>query len=112
MNFRPAVGSSDGPVFDNSLVTNVTAQFGGTAYLQCKVLNIKSGEDNVSTIFWYVLLSKFSWDQDRYIFKSKKSEVTDHKGTMHHACIVFGIIATLAVTCFSNDCSNSTKIDP
>ena len=53
LNFRPAVGSSDGPIFDNSLVTNVTAQFGGTAHLQCKVLNIKNGDDNVSSFSYY-----------------------------------------------------------
>ena len=31
----------DDPVFDNSFVTNVTAQLGKSAHLQCTVLNIK-----------------------------------------------------------------------
>ena len=31
----------DDPVFDNSFVTNVTAQLGKAAHLQCTVLNIK-----------------------------------------------------------------------
>lgn len=38
----------EGPVFDNSLVTNVTAQFGGTAHLQCKILNIRDQDNPVS----------------------------------------------------------------
>jgi len=52
-NFRPSSSLSssltdDGPVFDNSLVTNVTAQLGGTAHLQCKVINIKQEDNPVS----------------------------------------------------------------
>ena len=35
------VGVGDDPVFDNSLVTNVTAQLGNSAHLPCTVLNIK-----------------------------------------------------------------------
>ena len=35
------------PVFDNSLVTNVTAQLGKAAMLQCKVHNVK-GDSPVS----------------------------------------------------------------
>ena len=31
----------DDPIFDNSFVTNVTAQLGKSAHLQCTVLNIK-----------------------------------------------------------------------
>ena len=49
-DFRPLILSSDdGPIFDNSLVTNVTAQFGGTAHLPCKVHNIKYADNPVST---------------------------------------------------------------
>ena len=44
------VSSDDGPIFDNSLVTNVTAQLGGTAHLQCKVLNAKQDDHPVSFI--------------------------------------------------------------
>ena len=48
-DYRPSVVSSeDGPVFDNSLVTNITAQFGGTAHLPCKVRNIKHADNPVS----------------------------------------------------------------
>ena len=49
-DFRPSVmvSSDDGPIFDNSLVTNVTAQLGGTAHLQCKVLNVKQDDHPVS----------------------------------------------------------------
>ena len=46
-NFRPPSSASDGPIFDNSLVTNVTAQLGGTAVLRCKILNNRH-EDPVS----------------------------------------------------------------
>ena len=46
--FRPTVPETEGPVFDNSLVTNVTAQLGGTAHLQCKVLNIRDKDNPVS----------------------------------------------------------------
>jgi hypothetical protein len=42
------VSSDDGPIFDNSLVTNVTAQLGGTAHLQCKVLNVKQDDHPVN----------------------------------------------------------------
>ena len=38
-------GTND-PVFDNNLVTNVTAQLGGTAFLHCRVRNL--GERPVS----------------------------------------------------------------
>jgi hypothetical protein len=38
-------GNND-PVFDNNLVTNVTAQLGGTAFLHCRVRNL--GERPVS----------------------------------------------------------------
>ncbi|XP_059078709.1 lachesin-like isoform X1 [Tigriopus californicus] len=31
------------PIFDSSLVTNMTAQLGQTAHLHCKILNIKKG---------------------------------------------------------------------
>ena len=55
-DFRPLILSSDdGPIFDNSLVTNVTAQFGGTAHLPCKVHNIKYADNPVSTY------RKFCW---------------------------------------------------
>jgi hypothetical protein len=40
----------DDPVFDNSLVTNVTAQFGNSAHLPCTVLNIKKNNP-VSSVF-------------------------------------------------------------
>ena len=36
------------PVFDNNLVTNVTAQLGGTAFLHCRVRNL--GERPVSLL--------------------------------------------------------------
>ena len=49
--FRPTVPETEGPVFDNSLVTNVTAQLGGTAHLQCKVLNIRDKDNPVSETF-------------------------------------------------------------
>ena len=48
VDFRPKIPVDDGPVFDNSLVTNVTAQLGGTAHLQCKVLNIRDKDNPVS----------------------------------------------------------------
>ncbi|KAJ9578665.1 hypothetical protein L9F63_005155, partial [Diploptera punctata] len=38
--------SGNDPVFDNNLVTNVTAQLGGTAFLHCRVRNL--GERPVS----------------------------------------------------------------
>ena len=38
---RTEVEEEDDPVFDNSLFTNVTAQLGKVAHLQCTVLNIK-----------------------------------------------------------------------
>ena len=47
-DFRPSIPVAEGPVFDNSLVTNVTAQLGGTAHLQCKVLNIRDKDNPVS----------------------------------------------------------------
>merc|ERR1712018_454607 len=60
-DFRPLILSSDdGPIFDNSLVTNVTAQFGGTAHLPCKVHNIKYADNPVSWIRqrdWHILSS-------------------------------------------------------
>jgi hypothetical protein len=46
--------SDDGPIFDNSLVTNVTAQLGGTAHLQCKVLNVKQDDHPVSNIGYFL----------------------------------------------------------
>lgn len=46
--YRPSIPLNEGPVFDNSLVTNVTAQLGGTAHLQCKVLNIRNKDNPVS----------------------------------------------------------------
>ena len=50
-DYRPLILSSDdGPIFDNSLVTNVTAQFGGTAHLPCKVHNIKYADNPVSNV--------------------------------------------------------------
>nr|CAD7266783.1 unnamed protein product [Timema shepardi] len=33
-------GTRSDPVFDNNLVTNVTAQLGGTAFLRCRVRNL------------------------------------------------------------------------
>jgi hypothetical protein len=50
-DYRPSVlvTSEDGPIFDNSLVTNVTAQLGGTAHLPCKVLNVKQDDNPVSS---------------------------------------------------------------
>jgi hypothetical protein len=39
-------GSGSDPVFDNNLITNVTAQLGGTAFLHCCVRNL--GERPVS----------------------------------------------------------------
>jgi len=50
-------GTND-PVFDNNLVTNVTAQLGGTAFLHCRVRNL--GERPVSWIRrrdWHILTS-------------------------------------------------------
>lgn len=41
-DFAPGDDDDNEPVFDNSLVTNVTAQLGGNAHLQCKVLNIRN----------------------------------------------------------------------
>ena len=38
---RSELEEEDDPVFDNSLFTNVTAQLGKVAHLQCTVLNIK-----------------------------------------------------------------------
>ena len=38
---RTELEEEDDPVFDNSLFTNVTAQLGKVAHLQCTVLNIK-----------------------------------------------------------------------
>ena len=50
-DYRPLILSSDdGPIFDNSLVTNVTAQYGGTAHLPCKVHNIKYADNPVSSM--------------------------------------------------------------
>ena len=48
-DFRPSapVTNDDGPIFDNSLVTNVTAQLGGSAHLPCKVLNVKQDDHPV-----------------------------------------------------------------
>ncbi|XP_066998467.2 lachesin isoform X2 [Anabrus simplex] len=46
------------PVFDNNLVTNVTAQLGGTAFLHCRVRNL--GERPVSWVRrrdWHILTS-------------------------------------------------------
>lgn len=60
-DYRPSILSSEhGPIFDNSLVTNVTAQFGGTAHLPCKVRNIKYEDNPVSWIRrrdWHILSS-------------------------------------------------------
>ncbi|XP_040563955.1 limbic system-associated membrane protein isoform X2 [Lepeophtheirus salmonis] len=57
-DFRPSnIPSHVGPIFDNSYVTNVTAQQGGNAHLQCKVLNIK-GDVPVSWIRrkdWHII---------------------------------------------------------
>ncbi|GFG32046.1 hypothetical protein Cfor_06837, partial [Coptotermes formosanus] len=50
-------GNND-PVFDNNLITNVTAQLGGTAFLHCRVRNL--GERPVSWIRrrdWHILTS-------------------------------------------------------
>jgi len=59
-DFRPSIPINEGPIFDNSLVTNVTAQLGGTAHLQCKVLNIRDKDNPVSWIRrrdWSILSS-------------------------------------------------------
>jgi len=59
-DFRPSIPINEGPIFDNSLVTNVTAQLGGTAHLQCKVLNIRDKDNPFSWIRrrdWSILSS-------------------------------------------------------
>ncbi|XP_039276207.1 uncharacterized protein LOC111051744 [Nilaparvata lugens] len=46
------------PVFDNDMVTNITAQLGGTAFLHCRVR--KLGERSVSWVRrrdWHILTS-------------------------------------------------------
>ena len=49
---RTEAEEEDDPVFDNSLFTNVTAQLGKVAHLQCTVLNIKqSNPVSVRDIF-------------------------------------------------------------
>ena len=49
---RTELEEEDDPVFDNSLFTNVTAQLGKVAHLQCTVLNIKqSNPVSVRDIF-------------------------------------------------------------
>ena len=50
-DFRPSIPINEGPIFDNSLVTNVTAQLGGTAHLQCKVLNIRDKDNPVRDFY-------------------------------------------------------------
>ncbi|XP_021939716.1 uncharacterized protein LOC110839609 isoform X1 [Zootermopsis nevadensis] len=57
-NFGKSRGDGNDPVFDNNLVTNVTAQLGGTAFLHCRVRNL--GERPVSWIRrrdWHILTS-------------------------------------------------------
>ena len=54
-DFRPSIPINEGPIFDNSLVTNVTAQLGGTAHLQCKVLNIRDKDNPVRIFYIYKL---------------------------------------------------------
>ncbi|XP_049787827.1 uncharacterized protein LOC126191123 [Schistocerca cancellata] len=54
---RPPPGPPD-PEFDSNLVTNVTAQLGGTAFLHCRVRNL--GEHTVSWVRrrdWHILTS-------------------------------------------------------
>ena len=60
-DFRPSIPINEGPIFDNSLVTNVTAQLGGTAHLQCKVLNIRDKDNPVRILceFSFLFLSSF-----------------------------------------------------
>ncbi|XP_039276882.1 uncharacterized protein LOC111046726 [Nilaparvata lugens] len=51
-------GDGDMPVFDNNMVTNITAQLGGTAFLHCRVR--KLGERTVSWVRrrdWHILTS-------------------------------------------------------
>ena len=62
---RTEVEEEDDPVFDNSLFTNVTAQLGKVAHLQCTVLNIKQSnpvsERDVSFMLDRLIQYQFSW---------------------------------------------------
>lgn len=49
-DYKGAGKNPNDPIFDNNLVTNVTVQLGGTAFLHCRVRNL--GERPVSNFFY------------------------------------------------------------
>jgi hypothetical protein len=61
-------GNNNDPVFDNNLVTNVTAQLGGTAFLHCRVRNL--GERPVSASVCHGVLDCNTSRYARVLLKS------------------------------------------
>lgn len=58
---QPTSQPDDLPMFDTNLVTNSTAQLGGTAYLHCRVRNLNnravSNVQNEGFILWLFIWS-------------------------------------------------------
>lgn len=65
-DYKTAGKNPNDPIFDNNLVTNVTVQLGGTAFLHCRVRNL--GERPVSWVRrrdWHILTSgMFTYTND------------------------------------------------
>ncbi|KAK9501777.1 hypothetical protein O3M35_012448 [Rhynocoris fuscipes] len=63
---QATIAPEDLPVFDTNLVTNSTAQLGGTAYLHCRVRNLNNRAVSwVRRRDWHILTSAmFTYTND------------------------------------------------